>query len=168
MGGGATVDEVEDEAQAAAPRSSRLGLKPLDPLERRVAFAVAMVAVVGSIALWAAMWVDLARLWLPVDLFFAAVLAYASQRLGRLGVGVAAFLLSFSVWPVPLVGLPFLLLGLWLWFRGRPSPEEIEQRRAERTAAMEAKRRAKRGEPEPVRKAPPQSKRYTPPASRKR
>lgn len=170
------IDDIDEPGPGAAPGKppkppSAFALKPLEPMERRVALYVAVGGAVFVFGQWALFWSRPGIVWLPIEAVMLAALAWASQRRGRMATSLAGFLLASSVYPFPFAGLPFIVLGLWLWFRGRPSPEEIEARRRARTAAIEAKRAAKRGKPAPVsptgRKAPPQSKRYTPPAGKR-
>jgi hypothetical protein len=154
-------------------------MKRLDELEQRVAFGAAAVAAVLSIALNV---YDLPEtlLFALIGVVFAGVMAEAGRRRSRLLAGVAAYLLAFGPWHVALVGTPFLMVGLWMWFRGRPGPEELEARRQARDARV-AERRASRGRGRSKagsddaagsgkagKKAPPPSKRYTPPGTRRR
>lgn len=153
-------------------------MKRLDDLEQRVAFGAAAVAAVLSIALNV---YDLPEtlLFALIGVVFAGVMAAAGQRRSRLLAGVAAYLLAFGPWHVALVGTPFLMIGLWMWFRGRPGPEELEARRQARAARMAERRAARsasrgkgsKGAADPAatgKKAPPPSKRYTPPGTRRR
>jgi hypothetical protein len=145
-------------------------VKRLDNLERRVCLITAVVAAAASIGLWAPSFFQAAALILAAaGLAIAGLLAFAARRGSRFLAGLATFLLSFVPWPISLIGMPFLGLGMWLWFRGRPSPEEIAERRAQRAAAVAAKRAAKRGVSSTAAdtKRPPPSKRYTPPARRR-
>lgn len=168
--------ELESESPAAPAAAkpdgtfrSAFNLKPMLPLEKRVAFWVAVAGAVGTVGLWLPFMDEGGFVWMPIGVALALLLLWASQRRGRMTTAVAAFLLSFAVWPYPLVGMPFLVLGMWLWFRGRPSPEELVARRKARAEAVAARRAAKRGKPIEAtgRPVPPQSKRYTPPARKR-
>jgi hypothetical protein len=157
-----------------------VAMKRLDDLEQRVAYGAAAVAAVLSIAL-NVYHLPGSLLFALIGVVFAGVMVAAGQRRSRLLAGVAAYLLAFGPWHVALVGTPFLMVGLWMWFRGRPGPEELEARRQARDARM-AERRASRGagrgrgrskagaddDAGGGKKAPPPSKRYTPPGTRRR
>jgi hypothetical protein len=157
-------------------------MKPLDQLEQRVSLAGAAVGVFMAVAL------NLHTLpFAGIGLVMALVIAAGAQKRSRLLAGAGAYLLAFGPWHIALLGTPFLLLGLWFWYRGRPSPEEIEARRqardaktAEQRAARDAKRsgrgggagrsRRGRGADDSAgsdRRPPEQSKRYTPPARKR-
>jgi hypothetical protein len=163
------VERAKPEKPAKPP--SVMALKPLEVMERRVGLYVALVGAAFVFGQWALFWSRPGVVWLPIEAVALVALLWASQRRGRMATSLACFLLASSVYPLPFAGLPFIVFGLWLWFRGRPSPEEIQARRAARAEVMEAKRAARRGKPAPVsatgRKAPPQSKRYTPPAGKR-
>lgn len=164
---------MTEEASADVPvKPSVFGLKPLDPRERKVSLWIAVGGVVYIGGQWAVFWSSPGAVWLPIELVMLAALGWASQRRGRMATSLACFLLASSVYPLPFGGLPFIIQGLWLWFRGRPSPEEIQARRQARAAAAEAKRATRRGgrgaaAPSTGKKPPPQSKRYTPPARKR-
>lgn len=171
-------DELDDEpsGKQAKPEKppkppSVMALKPLEPMERRVGLYVALAGALFVGGQWGLFWSRPGIVWLPIEALGLIALLWASQRRGRMATSLACFLLASSVYPLPFAGLPFIVFGLWLWFRGRPSPEEIQARRQARIEANEAKRAAKRGKPAPIsatgRKAPPQSKRYTPPAGKR-
>jgi hypothetical protein len=149
-------------------------MKPLTPLEKRVSSWAAVFAGAAAVGLWGPQFFRLAAvLWAAIGLVMAGFLSWAARRENRFLTGIAAYVLAFGPWPILLGGTPFLLLGVWLWFRGRPSPEEIEERRQARAAAIAEKRAgrgkgARRGAEDPAeegsgRKRPGQSKRYTPP-----
>lgn len=162
-------EQIDDEQPAAPPKPpSMFALKPLDALERRVTFWAAAIGAVMSIALWAPAYFDPeAVVSSALGVVTSGGLAYAAYRRSRFLAGTAAFLVSFSL-SVP--GMLFLLLGMWLWFRGRPSPEEVAERRRLRDEAIAAKRAARRGKaPAPTagRTPPKPSKRYTPPAGKR-
>ena len=152
--------------------------KPLDDLEQRLVLAGAALAVFMSVVL------NLHSLpFALIGVVMAVVLVFGARRRSRFTVAVGAYVLAFGPWHVyALAGTPFLLLGLWLWYRGRPSPEQIEARRqardaqmAEKRAAREAKRGSSRGSSRAAspdstggdRRPPERSKRYTPPARKR-
>lgn len=167
-GGQAVAVEEFDDKPAEKPQKppSAMGLKPLEPLERRVGLWVAVITAAAQVGIWTAFWDSGGAIGLPIGLTLSAALGWASQRRGRLATGIAAFVVSMA-WPIGVVGMPIMLFGLWLWFRGRPSPDEIAERQRLRAEANAAKRAARRGQPVPTKKTPPQSKRYTPPANRR-
>jgi len=148
-------------------------VKPLDDLEQRATWAVAAIGVVMSVAL------NIHTLpFALIGFAMAGFMVFGAQRRSRFMVAAASWLLTFGPWHVALFGTPFIILGLWLIFRGRPSPEEIEARRqardarvAEAKAARDAKRGGrtggKGGQSSPSR-GPAASKRYTPPGTRRR
>jgi hypothetical protein len=150
-------------------------MKPLDQLEQRVSMAGAAVGVFMAVAL------NLHTLpFAGIGLAMALVIVAGAQRRSRLLAGAGSYLLAFGPWHIALLGTPFLLLGLWFWYRGRPSPEEIEARRqardaktAEQRAARDAKRSGRRrgGTDDSAagtdRRPPERSKRYTPPARKR-
>lgn len=173
----AEAEESADDAAAEStvpPRGpSMFGLKPLDPVERRVSLWIAAIAAAVSIGSWAPEFPNgTSVLFAAIGVVMSAALAWSARRNSRFLTGSAAFLLSFGPWRFEFAGLPFLILGLWLWFRGRPSPEEIVERRRLRDEANAARRAAKRGQPAPGpsstgRTPPKPSKRYTPPARKR-
>jgi putative Ca2+/H+ antiporter (TMEM165/GDT1 family) len=160
-------------------------MKPLDDRERRAALLGALGAVAVSLALNVTFLPEkLPFLRLGVGVLMAAFLAGAAQRRSRVLTGVATFLLAFGPWGGAwVVGAAYLVLGMWLWFRGKPSPEEIAERRAARDAVIAERRAAKAakrggggagrggrgGEPDVpgAARRPPPSKRYTPPARKR-
>jgi len=146
-------------------------LKPLDDLEHKITLWVGVVALVVSVVSWVPDFDEsIAIAWAGIGAVMSGALIWSAQRRSRFLSGTAAFLVSFAPWRFVFAGMPFLLLGMWLWFRGRPSQEEIAERRRLRDEALAARRAAKRGEaPVPTTgKAPPKpSKRYTPPARKR-
>ncbi|MDQ1438641.1 MAG: hypothetical protein QOK43_2270 [Acidimicrobiaceae bacterium] len=161
--------------------SSAFAMKPLDDLEQRVTLYAAVVGGAAFLGLWAPGFFETtALLGASIGVVLAGLLGYSSRRRSRFFAGVMSFLVAFP-WPVTLAGTPFLILGMWLWFRGKPSPEEIEARRQARDEALAAKRAARgKGGRRSGRggdgdapaastgKAPPKpSKRYTPPARKR-
>jgi hypothetical protein len=156
-------------------------VKPLDDLERRLSLYAAAVAAVFALAL------NVGGLFEPVPvtravigLVMAAFLVVAARRGSRILTGFAVFLIAFGPWEGAwVVGGPFLVLGMWLWFRGKPSPEEIEERRRARDAKMAERRTARQagrtgrgrgrsGASAESPSGPKASKRYTPPSTRRR
>jgi hypothetical protein len=153
-------------------------MKPLDDRERRYLLigVAAVVVVLPFLASFGAL--DPQPMQRAIFLLvLTSAMAYAARRRSRLLAGFSTFLLAFGPWGQAwVVGMPFLPLGMWLWFRGKPSPEEIEARRqardarvAERRAAKEAARAERSGKPakssKPSGPRPERNKRYTPPKS---
>lgn len=169
--GGAEGPEPQSQAgpqqQRQITSTSIFALKPLDDREALFARIGAGLGAVTSTAL------AFALLRFPVSLANAAMgvvlsglMAWAAHRRSRFLAGLAAFMLSLG-FPLEFAGTPWLLLGMYLWLRGRPTPEEAAERRRLRQEQVAARRAAKRGEtvtPTTGKKPPPPSKRYTPPA----
>lgn len=153
-------------------------MKPLSPREQQVASWAAVVAGAASTGLWVPQFFRAAAvLWAAIGLVMAGFLMWSARRGSRFLTGIACYVLAFGPWPIVLGGGPFLVLGTILWFRGRPSPEEIEARRKERAQAMADRRAAKaagrRRRPDAPpsddgKKRPEASKRYTPPRPSRR
>jgi hypothetical protein len=151
--------------------------RPLDDLEQRVlVWAALLGAVVSAVLAGAGLWAAL--LGLPI----AGFLYLTARRRNRLLASLAVFLLAFGPWgAVWVVGAPFLLAGMWVTFRGKPTEAEIAERRAARDAKLAERRAARaasgkggKGGKEgaaaasPSKAAPKPSKRYTPPGTRRR
>lgn len=147
----------------------------LDDREQRYAYLAAGLGAAVSVALWAPSFDERAGVALAaIGVAMSGLLALAARRRSRLLTGGAAALLSFGPWGfLWLVGLPFLVLSVWLILRApRPEPRP----RPERTPRPSRRRRADsadddaEGSPVPAARAPAgppkPSKRYTPPRSR--
>ena len=148
----------------------------LDDREQRYAFLAAGLGAAVSVALWAPSFDEPAGVALAgIGVIMSALLALAARRRSRLFTGGAAALLSFGPWGfLWLVGLPFLVLAVWLVIRApRPEPRP----RPERAPRVSRRRRAAAGDgaeadgeaavtPRAPAGPPKASKRYTPPGSR--
>lgn len=167
-----SFDDELPEAPLPPPRPpSIFALKPLDALERKVTLGMAALAAAVSVGSWVPEFEQSAAIgFAAIGLLMAGALAWSAMGGSRFLAGTAAFLISFAPWRFVFAGMPFLVLGLWLWFRGRPTPEEVAERRRLREEAIAARRAAKRGAPAKpsTGKTPPKpSKRYTPPAGKR-
>lgn len=144
----------------------------LDDREQRYAFLAAGLGASVSVALWAPSFDEPAGLALAgIGVLMSALLALAARRRSRLLTGGAAALLSFGPWGfLWLVGLPFLVLAVWLVLRApRPEPGPRPERapRASRRRRAAADDGAEAGVEVRAPAGPPKpSKRYTPPGSR--
>ena len=153
-------------------------MKQLDDRERRFVFLGVLAMLVVVPVLWAVGALDhdslAAQRALMLGLY-AACMAFGAWKRSRILSGFAIILLGFGPWGRAwMVGMPYLLLGMWLWFRGKPSQEEIMERRKIREANIAEKRAAKaaaRGAGKTPAGSgartsspkPPPNKRYTPP-----
>ena len=144
----------------------------LDDREQRWAYRAAGLGAAMSVALWAPSFDEGAGVVLAlIGVAMSGLLALTARRRSRLFTGGAAVLLSFGPWGFAwLIGLPFLVLAVWLVLRAprpepRPRPERAPRRSRRRRAESEedaeepATPRAPAGPPKP-------STRYTPPRSR--
>ena len=153
-------------------------MRKLDDRERLVALAGAGLGVViALVMLVAGLFASPPILWAGVAVVMAGFLAMMANRRARPWTGAGLFLLAFGPWgQYAIVGAPFLAAGMWIWFRGRPSAEEIEERRRARDAKIAERRAARtsaRGRQAGAEAAsgsgrprPEASKRYTPPKSK--
>lgn len=154
-------------------------MKKLDDRERRIVLLAVLGMLVALPVLGAAGLLDPDPVSRAVFLLvLTSLMAWGAWRRSRVLSGMALFLVAFGPWGRSwFAGMPLMGIGMWLWFRGRPSQEEIEERRkardakiAERRAAKVAARRAGNAAGSgagPVTKAPKPNKRYTPPSSRR-
>ena len=122
-------------------------MKQLDDRERRSVFMGVLAMFVLVPVLWGAGALDdnslAAQRALMLGLY-AACMAFGAWKRSRILTGFAIILLGFGPWGRAwAVGMPYILLGMWLWFRGKPSPEEIEERRKARDAKIAERREAK-------------------------
>ena len=147
----------------------------LDDREQRYAFLAAGLGAAVSVALWAPSFDERAGVALAaIGVTMSALLALAARRRSRLLTGGAAALLSFGPWGfVWLVGLPFLVLAVWLVLRAprpepRPRPERVPRASRRRQAAEDddGEVAAVTAAPRAPAAPPKASKRYTPPGSR--
>ena len=141
----------------------------LDDREQRYAYLAAGLGAAMSVALWAPSFDERAGVILAlIGVAMSGLVALAARRRSRLFTGGAAALLSFGPWGYAwLIGLPFLVLAVWLVLRAprpepRPRPERPPRASRRRRAAEDD---ADEAPPPPKAPAgpPPASKRYTPP-----
>lgn len=146
----------------------------LDDREQRYAYLAAGLGAVLSVGLWAPTFDKPAGLaFAGIGVIMSALVAVAAWRRSRLFTGGAAALLSFGPWGfLWLVGLPFLVLAVWLVLRAprpepRPRPERAPRASRRRQAAAGADAEAEATVAPRAPSGPPKaSKRYTPPGSR--
>lgn len=145
----------------------------LDGREQRYAFVAAALGAAVSVALWAPTFDEPAGVALAgIGVIMSALLALAARRRSRLLTGGAAALLSFGPWGfLWLVGLPFLVLAVWLVLRAprpqpRPRPERVPRASRRRQAADDGAEAEVTVAPRAPAGPPKASKRYTPPGSR--
>lgn len=146
----------------------------LDDREQRYAFLAAGVGAAVSVALWAPSFDERAGVALAgTGVIMSALLAVAARRRSRLFTGGAAAVLSFGPWGfLWLVGLPFLVLAVWLVLRApkpepRTRPERVTRASRRRQAAADDGAEAEVTMAPRAPAGPPKaSKRYTPPGSR--
>lgn len=149
--------------------------KALDDREQRYAYLGAGLGAAMSVALWAPSFDEWAGVMLAgIGVAMSGLLALAARRRSRLFTGGAAVLLSFGPWGYAwLIGLPFLVLAVWLVLRAprpepRPRPERPPRASRRRTrGGGEGEEEEASAPPKPA-EPPKASKRYTPPRSRPR
>ena len=146
----------------------------LDDREQRYAFLAAGLGAAVSVALWAPTFDEPAGVaFAGIGVIMSGLLAVAARRRNRLFTGGAAALLSFGPWGfLWLVGLPFLVLAVWLVLRAprpepRTRPERVTRASRRRQAAADDGADAEVTIAPRAPAGPPKaSKRYTPPGSR--
>lgn len=141
----------------------------LDDREFKVSLYAAALAAATFVALWVALdFTRPATILGAVGLALAGLLALAAQRRSRILTGVAAVVLGYGPWGRAFIlGLPYVALAAWLFFRGARARAERKYgpRRTVEAGSKEVAPEARRGQG--ARSSPPRAnKRYTPPQRR--
>ncbi len=141
----------------------------LDDREVKVSLYAAALAAATFVALWVALdFTRPATILGAVGLVLAGLLAMAARSRSRILTGVAAVVLGYGPWGRAFIlGLPYVALAAWLFFRGARARAERKYG-ARRTVEAGSKDVARQPRKEPVsRSSPPRpNKRYTPPQRR--
>lgn len=141
----------------------------LDDREQKVSLYAAALAAATFVALWVVLdFTAPATILGAIGLVLAGLLALAARRRSRILTGLAAVVLGYGPWGRAFIlGLPYVGLAAWLFYRGARSRAESKYQ-ARRT--VEAESRESGGGPKKAptgRSAPPSpNKRYTPPQRR--
>ena len=140
----------------------------LDDREVKVSLYASALAAATFVALWVALdFTRPATILGAVGLVLAGLLALAARRRSRILTGVAAVVLGYGPWGQAFIlGLPYVALAAWLFFRGARARAErkYSQRRTVEAGSKGVpgarKEQARRSSP------PRANKRYTPPQRR--
>lgn len=140
----------------------------LDDREVKVSLYASALAAATFVALWVALdFTRPATILGAVGLALAGLLALAARRRSRILTGVAAVVLGYGPWGQAFIlGLPYVGLAAWLFFRGARARAERKYGpgRATEAGSKEVPEARKRQAP---RSSPPRAnKRYTPPQRR--
>lgn len=141
----------------------------LDDREHKVSLYAAALAAATFVALWVALgFSQPATILGAIGLGLSGLLALAARRRSRILTGMAAVVLGYGPWGGAFIlGLPYVALAAWLFYRGARS--RAERKYGPRTAVeARAKEPARPSGKEPARRSSPPrpNKRYTPPQRR--
>ncbi|MDP8991500.1 MAG: hypothetical protein M3N31_00315 [Actinomycetota bacterium] len=150
----------------------------LDERERRVSLWASALAAATWVALLVLFgFTGRAAVLAAIGLALAGLLALAARSGSRVLTGLAAVVLGYGPWGAAFIlGLPYVVLAGWLFFRGSKARALQRQQTAGERGGREAEeggdkptRPSRRTRPERARPAagPRPNKRYTPPQRRR-